>query len=207
VKRTTVLGALLVLAACGDAPREQGAAAPDTARLRAQAESAAAAAAARDSATLANEKAALMPMEQGWTAAPSAVQLSAGTLVTLRSVRETAHEGFDRIVFDFGERSMPNYEVRYVDAPLHQCGSGEEVRLQGQAWLAIRVQPVDAHDDAGNATVAERNRQPGLPNLLELRLTCDFEAQVEWIAGVARKNGYRVSMLQQPTRLVVDIRH
>ena len=206
-----VAGLLLLTFACRDEPPAENAAPAalrDTALLRIEAESAAAAAAARDSALVQRERtAALAPIAQGWTAQVTDIQLSAGSLATLRSVRESEHEGFDRIVFDVGQRSMPNYHVEYVDSPQHECGSGKEVRLKGQAWLAVKLQPVQAHDDAGEATVRERSRQPGMANLLELRLICDFEGQVEWVAGVARPNGYRVMMLQQPTRLVVDIKH
>lgn len=204
MKYTWCLAALALLAGCSDAPPPERAAEPDTAALRLAADSAA----ARDSAMVKSEReAALAPLEQGWTRDRNAVRISGGSLVTLRGVRHSGHEGFDRIVFDFGKRSLPNYDVEYVASPQHQCGSGEEVRLKGEAWLAIKLQPAQAHDDAGNATVAERDREPNLPALRELRLTCDFEAQVEWVAGVASQNGYRVMMLQNPNRVVVDIKH
>jgi hypothetical protein len=196
----------MLLAGCRDAPPDdrEAATAPDTAQLRMVAESAA----AHDSSVVRNERTAVLaPAGEGWTTGSTAIQLSAGSLATLRSVRESEHEGFDRVVFDFGERSLPNYELAYVESPQHQCGSGEEVRLKGEAWLSMKLQPVQAHDDAGKATAGERSRLPAFSNLLELRMTCDFEGTVEWIAGVARPNGYRVMMLQQPTRLVVDVRH
>jgi len=206
VKRTGLLAGALLLLGCENAapPAQKTPPAPDTAQQRIATESAA----ARDSAVVQRERtAALAPIAEGWTAKLTEIQLSGGSLATLKSVRESQHEGVDRIVFDFGERSMPNYRIEYVDSPQHQCGSGEEVRLKGDAWLAIKLQPVQAHDDAGKTTVTERDRQPGFANLLELRLTCDFEGTVEWIAGVGRPNGYRVMMLQKPNRLTVDIKH
>jgi len=196
----------MLLAGCRDAPPDDrdAATAPDTAQLRMVAESAA----AHDSAVVRNERrAVLAPAGEGWTTGSTAIQLSAGSLATLRSVRESEHEGFDRVVFDFGERSLPNYELAYVESPQHQCGSGEAVRLKGEAWLSIKLQPVQAHDDTGRPTVAERSREPGLEAIRELRLMCDSLAQVEWVAGLARRGGYRAMMLQQPTRLVVDVRH
>jgi hypothetical protein len=204
VKRQLLAAALALGAvACGDVPAGDAPGVPDTAAVRAAADSAA----ARDSAAVARERGGLTAADQGWTTSPSAVQLSAGSLAILRDVRVDAHEGFDRLVFDFGARSMPNYEVQYVASPQHQCGSGEEVRLEGGAWLSVKLQPAQAHDDAGAATVAERDRAPALPAVRQLRLTCDFEGQVEWIAGLRSQQGYRVMMLQQPNRLVVDVRH
>lgn len=205
--RNGFIAGLLLMVACENAPppkTAETAPAPDTAALRVAAESAA----VRDSTMVQDERRAVMaPAAEGWVTARTAVQISAGSLVTLRSVRESQLAGFDRVVFDFGERSMPNYQLEYVDSPQRLCGSGEEVRLKGQAVLAIKLQPVQAHDDVGTAAVPDRDRQPAFPNLLELRLTCDFQGNVEWLAGVARPNGYRVMMLSQPNRLVVDIRH
>jgi len=201
---------LLLLAACNDAPpasQDAMAGTPDTALQRMAAESVAAAAAARDSATLQGERAALAPIAQGWTADPTAIQMSAGSLATLRSVRESQHEGFDRVVFDFGDRSMPNYRIEYVTSPPQQCGTGVEIRLEGRAWVAIELQPVQAHDDAGNTTAGDENRKPGFANLLELRQTCDFEGRVTWVAGLATRAGYRTMMMQEPNRLVLDFKH
>jgi len=204
VKRTGFSAALaLLLTACSDAPARDAAIEPDTAAPRAAADSAA----AQDSAVIQSEQAGLTAADQGWTTSPSAVNLSGGSVAYLEDVRAEAHEGYDRLVFDFGQRSMPNYEVQFVTWPQHQCGSGEEVRLQGAVGLSVKLQPSQAHDDAGHATVAERSRTPNLPAVLELRLVCDFEGQVEWLAGLESQTGYRVMMLQRPTRLVVDIRH
>ena len=130
-----------------------------------------------------------------------------GDLVgTLTAVRAAAHRNFDRIVFEFGEDGLPNYHVEYVDTPVRACGSGEEVPLEGDAWLEIRLEPANAHDETGTPTIRERNRKPALPNLRELKQTCDFEAVVSWVAGVKHPNPYRVLELRHPTRLIVDIR-
>jgi hypothetical protein len=81
------------------------------------------------------------------------------------------------------------------------------VRLAGDAWLSIRLEPARAHDDAGEVTVAERALRPQLPNVLELRLICDYEAHLEWVVGVRSPQPYRVLRLREPNRLVIDIRH
>ena len=141
----------------------------------------------------------------GWTVRDTQVSAPSGVVV-LAAVRTARHEGYDRIVFEFDGDTLPGFRLSYVDKPQHQCGSGEEVWLAGDAWLSIRLEPAHAHTEAGAPTVAERARRPQLPNLLELRMTCDFEAQVEWVAGVASPAGYRIQRLQKPARLVVDLR-
>jgi hypothetical protein len=38
-------------------------------------------------------------------------------------------------------------------------------------------------------------------------LTCDFEGKVVFVLGLVSKKPYRVVELQNPTRLVVDVKH
>jgi hypothetical protein len=125
----------------------------------------------------------------------------------LRDVRTARQEGFDRVVFEFAGESLPGYHLEYVDRPVRQCGSGEPVPLAGDAWLQMRLVPANAHTEAGAPTVRERERHLDYPVFRELESTCDFEAHVEWVLGVASPNRYRVLELSNPTRLVVDVRH
>jgi hypothetical protein len=46
-----------------------------------------------------------------------------------------------------------------------------------------------------------------LANVRRLVLTCDFEAVVVWVLAVGSPNRYRVTVLEGPPRLVVDLRH
>ncbi len=81
------------------------------------------------------------------------------------------------------------------------------VPLAGDAWLSVRFSGANAHTEAGEATIKDRARSPNLPVVKELKLICDFEAEVEFVMGVASPNKYRVLELKSPARLVVDIRH
>ena len=128
-------------------------------------------------------------------------------MTVLQEVRTARHPDFDRVVFQFAGTEIPGYHLEYVDRPVRQCGSGDPVAIAGDGWLSVRMEPSQAHDDQGRATVQDRARAPELPNLLELRATCDFEGQVEWVLGVASPNRFRVMELRSPARLVVDVRH
>lgn len=125
----------------------------------------------------------------------------------LKDVRTGRHDHFDRVVFEFAGDELPGYLIEYIDKPVLACGSGNEVPLKGDGWLQIRFEPARAHTNEGNPTVAFRELAPNLPNLLEIKSTCDFEAQVEWVAGVSSPNAYRVIELKEPTRLAIDIKH
>lgn len=132
---------------------------------------------------------------------------AAPPVVVVRDVRTASQEGFDRIVFEFEGSAVPGYRVEYVDPPAVQCGSGEPVEVAGASLLQVRLVPAQAHTEAGEATVGERERHPGLPVLQELESTCDFEADVTWVLGLAARNRFRVQELPGPARLVIDIQH
>ena len=117
----------------------------------------------------------------------------------------TAHnEGFDRVVFQFDGEQVPGYRVEYLDKPAVTCGSGDDVKLAGAGQLQVRLTPAQAHA-AGASTIAQRERKPALPLLVEMRQICDFEGEVTWVLGVKQPHKYRVLELKGPTRLVVDV--
>src|SRR5690606_40460443 len=63
-------------------------------------------------------------------------------------------------VFEFPGNGLPGYHIGYIDRPVRQCGSGEVVELAGDGWLEIRMEPAQAHDEQGRATVTERALAP-----------------------------------------------
>ncbi|HEX2187497.1 MAG TPA: hypothetical protein VHG51_01305, partial [Longimicrobiaceae bacterium] len=142
-----------------------------------------------------------------WTAGVAQVRRSSMRPATLRAVRTGRHAGFDRVVFEFEGGAVPGYHLEYVDRPVRKCGSGDATEVAGQGWLKVRITPANAHTEQGRPTVADRERRLSLGVLRELELTCDFEADVTWVLGVASPNRYRVQELSNPARLVVDVRH
>jgi len=129
----------------------------------------------------------------------------------LRGVTAASGPGYDRVVFEFAEDSVPGYHVEYTTKPVRRCGSGDPVTVAGAGKLVVRFEPAQAHDERGNSTIAERERTLGLPAAKDMKLICDFEGQVEWVLGVVAAGPYRV--LDSPGggrgggRVVVDIRH
>lgn len=130
-----------------------------------------------------------------------------GRVATLVEVETGRHPTYDRIVFTFVGDVLPGYHLEYVDRPVRRCGSGQPVELPGDGWLEVRLEPAAAHDEGGRPTVEERRLAPAHPAVLEAVLTCDFEAVVIWVLAVESPNRYRVLELEEPSRLVVDVRH
>ncbi len=93
----------------------------------------------------------------------------------LRAVDARASPGYDRITFEFTGDSLPGYHVEYTSGPVRRCGSGDPVAVTGAAKLLVRLEPAQAHDERGNATLTERDRTLGLPAARDLKLVCDVE--------------------------------
>jgi hypothetical protein len=123
----------------------------------------------------------------------------------LVDVRAAAHEGFDRIVFEF-DAPEPGFRVEYVEEALG-CGTGEPEELEGAAFLQVKIQPADAHDDAGAPTFPQQELTPGLSSIVAARQTCDFEADVTWVVGLAEEVDFTAVSLLDPFRVVVDVGH
>lgn len=119
----------------------------------------------------------------------------------LHAVRLAAQDGFDRVVFEF-EGALPGYLVAYGpttvaatdDTPVTVAGgAGLAVTLyRGGQWLLDHAAvPRQVTGD----TVA----------VTEARQIDDFEAVNRWLVGVDLERPFRVSTLDAPTRLVIDI--
>jgi hypothetical protein len=127
----------------------------------------------------------------------------------LTDVRAAAHDGYDRIVFQF-RNGLPGYDVRYTDRPVVADGSGEEVPVDGGAVLLIRMEPaLDAdltQSSAPRTYTGPQRFSPTTTAVAELVRTGGFEAVLTWAAGVDEKRPFVVSTLESPARLVVDVK-
>ncbi|RKH08784.1 hypothetical protein D7V97_18465 [Corallococcus sp. CA053C] len=145
--------------------------------------------------------------EPAWTTEVVEKKRGEPPSITLRSVRTGTHEGYDRTVFEFEGPRLPGYHLAYVKTPVQDCGSGNDVTPPGKAALEVRFNLARAHTEEGQPTVAQRTLKPALPSVLELERLCDFEGEVTWVLGTARRAPFRVLELREPTRLVLDVQH
>jgi hypothetical protein len=132
----------------------------------------------------------------------------AATHVVLMQRAETACcNGFDRIVLTFEGFHHPTWKGRYVQSPIQQCASGNNIAVAGNAFLQISMDTAQAHTDAGQPTITDHDRHLDCRNVKQLVLTCDFEAKVGFVIGLNAKKPYRIVELQNPTRLVIDVKN
>jgi len=148
------------------------------------------------------------PGETPFAGSREPVEKAAGAVSAtplLVDVRGAAHEGFDRIVFEF-DAADPGFRVEYVDEALG-CGTGEPEEVEGAAFLQVKVQPAAAHDEAGAPTFPQQELTPGLSSIVAGRQTCDFEADVTWVIGLTEEADFTATSLLDPFRVVVDVAH
>lgn len=148
------------------------------------------------------------PSGGDWTAGIVDVPARADAtgLHTLTELRWASHPGYERVTFEFEEATVPAFHLEYIDRPVRKCGSGDPTPIEGDGWLEVRLRATAAHTDAGEPTITVREAYPELDLLREVEITCDFEGEVVVVLGVGSPNRFRAQVLEEPARLVVDIR-
>ncbi len=126
----------------------------------------------------------------------------------LVAVRTGLHDGFDRTVFEF-QVGLPGYRIEYVEPPFVADGSGLPVYIAGTAFIRARFEPAAGHDPStGDLTYdGPLEIASDLPALVELERTGDFEGQLNWVLGLSEKVAFRVTELEAPFRVVIDVQH
>jgi hypothetical protein len=127
-----------------------------------------------------------------------------------KAVRTGAHPCFERFVVelqptDQANPNFPGYWVHYASGPLTDSPRGEPVTIRGAAALLVSMgspmQRTDGQGYTGPRVVVPTNTSV----ILEYRLIEDFEGQSTWALGLDARRNFKVSVLNGPPRLVVDI--
>ncbi|WNV89836.1 hypothetical protein [Umezawaea sp. Da 62-37] len=131
---------------------------------------------------------------------------AAGTGPTLTNVRIGSHATYDRIVLDFAGPA-PSVPYAEVVPELFYDGSGKPVNLPGTFFYQVVSTPAAAHDDNGLPTYtgSRKFETPSLSNVQAFAITGDFEGQLTVGLGYRRATWQSVSVLTNPTRVVIDI--
>lgn len=133
-----------------------------------------------------------------------------GEIAFLTDVRLGEHEGFERLVFQFDE-AAPEYRIEYIDGPVTESPSGNEIEVEGDTYLSVTLSPatgVDLSGDAPEETYPGPDRLASEDTLAieEVVKTEDFESVMSWVVGVDDTLPFGAAILDSPFRLVIDIR-
>ena len=116
--------------------------------------------------------------------------------------------GYDRIVFEFQGPGIPEVTLRAGTPPFTQDPSGFSLPVQGTSFLVLVLHGATAITPEGTMTYSgPTDFTPGFPALTEFKEAGDFEAVSEWVAGLTGPSCHRVFVLQNPSRLVIDLQH
>lgn len=126
----------------------------------------------------------------------------------LKEIRVGAHLGFERVVFELRDPASPAFRVSYVNVVAGP--SGMPIPVPGTSALAVIMTPASEVDQTvvppltvytGPASIGplELNSVAGLVRYE------DVEGVLGWAIGTNGQPPFAVSLLQNPTRLVVDI--
>lgn len=140
--------------------------------------------------------------------APDTSDASAGAFLSPVNLRFGVHDGFDRIVLDLEGSGQPGWLSRYVDDPRAE-GSGEPVALAGAASLQTTVKGVVyPTEDGAKEYVGPMRFSPASGGVVEEVVYGPvFEGQMELYVGLSSEQPFRVFLLEDPTRVVIDIYH
>jgi len=140
-------------------------------------------------------------------ASPDTQDASADSMVTVRDIRIGRHDGFDRIVFEVGGAGTPGWDVRYVDAATSQ-GSGDPVDVAGDAILCVSITGAGYPYDTGVEEFASSDplTAAGTQVVKEVVFDATYEGTTVAFAGTTGSAPFRVFALQNPARVVVDVR-
>lgn len=156
------------------------------------------------------------PTDLGPKTCPPQTGGDEGVYTNLVDVRVGAHDGFDRIVFEFappspnpgGKAGIPHFDLRTAKPPFSEDPSDLPIDVEGDAFVRIVFQGASGYDFDGNATYdGPRRFTPGFGTLGQVVEAGDFEATMTWILGLSRTTCGQVAQLHNPDRLVIDFHH
>jgi hypothetical protein len=211
ITRTTQLLAIVVglaLAGCGDSTDVASSTTDTTATTAPDGVSTTTTTGGTDDTTTTTVTDGIDPLEGAGTDPVSGDGTGFGQLTDVEIGR---HEGYDRVVFTFAD-DLPGYRVEYVEPPIIEDGSGETLDVEGDAFLAVRLEPSSGFDqDAGVESYTGPDEilgtSAGTSVLREVQRTGDFEAVLGWALGLSDRVDFKVTTLSSPTRLVIDVRN
>ncbi|RSZ61741.1 hypothetical protein EAH68_11725 [Corynebacterium hylobatis] len=126
--------------------------------------------------------------------------------IILDNIRAGSHDGFDRVVFDLTDGADPGWQIDYVDEPRQQA-SGNPVDVAGNAFLHVMITNTTYPFELGIEDPLEPGTFPGAGRVNEIAYTSIFEGYTEAYIGLDEQLPYSVTLLHNPTRVVIDFEH
>ncbi|MHA2789199.1 AMIN-like domain-containing (lipo)protein [Corynebacterium sp. S7] len=125
--------------------------------------------------------------------------------LVIKDVRVDSHDGFDRVVFEYEGTGTPGFHAGYTEEPRQQA-SGNPVEVAGQAYIELIIHGTPMGMGDPNSPWV----QPGpwalkTGNIEGVSHGAVFEGDTQVFIGLDKQRPYSVTVLENPTRVVVDI--
>lgn len=121
----------------------------------------------------------------------------------LVEIRVAEHPGFDRLVLEFDGEGEPGWRVGYVESAARE-GSGEPIDLDGDAILQVSATHVMPSDMTGYYD-GPQQLDPDTEVIDDVFVDGAFEGYTTVFLGLDEVEVFRVFVLTEPSRLVVDV--
>lgn len=159
-------------------------------------------------ANLSDEKDATLPVNvDQWIDGPTHQESAPveGSQLIFHDMRVGEHENFYRFVIEFSGEGLPGWYVDRAAQPLEQ-GRGLPLKIRGATFLDVGIE--------GTAMPLEEEDQnvyysgPPLLNIGPLSIIEDgtFEGRTHVVIGMDQQRVYQIGILEDPMRVVIDIR-
>ena len=128
-------------------------------------------------------------------------------IANIVDVRTGRHDGYDRVVFEF-EQGTPELTLDRATPPFTQDASGEPIAVDGTSFLRLSMRGGTKQTDQGTSSYdGPTDFAAGLPALVHLVEGGDFERQSTWYLGLSAESCVRVTLLEDPPRVAIDVEH
>lgn len=128
-----------------------------------------------------------------------------GEQVLFVGVRVASQNGFDRVVLEYAGDGVPGYQFSY-QAEASQEATGEIIDLPGATGLRGIVRGI-LWASPDNYTGPKQVGAEGTRSITVADVGVLFEGDQDPYIGVTEEKPYRVTVLQDPTRIVIDVAH
>ncbi|MGI5187618.1 AMIN-like domain-containing (lipo)protein [Promicromonospora sp. CA-289599] len=132
------------------------------------------------------------------------------TFLSVTNVRVAEHDRYDRVVFDLDGTGSgkPGWRVEYVNQATDD-GSGHAVQVDGDAILRVSLSGTANPMDSGvEEFPGDRIEPDDTESVNEIVYRYWFEGYTTAFLGIDEgKRPFRTFLLENPTRVVVDVQH
>ena len=119
-------------------------------------------------------------------------------------VRTGTHPGYDRITIEFKNGQPQSIQLRpQTGTAFMRDAIGDTVTLDGRYGILVTIKGADSHTSYSGST----DMKTKYAGLREARQVGDFEGTVQWALGLANSPCYHAYILDNPTRLVIDLKN